>query len=333
VTKILVLTHEQRGHFSLEPGYFEVILPLAVIEGVDVIPYPYQRWTRSKDGNGNFLEHAIYSLFEDITAICNAFRPDIILNLLSWHHECIPGSLLNRIREECCEQLVTIYFDHDETNQLMLEAEKTFFEASKINIFADSPLRVKRIRKREGCYRHWNNTNSALFCPCPVDHNVYRQHLNPSMRIGLMGSLEGRRMEVMDFLVANVDQLFVGASLLDKKSFLPLARYADEIGHSLVNVVSATQTYRSQIKGRSFQVIATGTCLLEEENKDNRSFFDDDFVWFWSHGGDLLDAIEGILSAPASSLERARAYTEKMRALTDPENWIRNLLERLNGAD
>lgn len=328
---ILILTHEQRMHYSLEPGFTEVVLPLASINENKIFTYPYQRITMLLNSTENLKTENIKNiLHQDIKAICNIAKPNLIINLLTWHHECIPSCILKKIREEFCENLISIFFDHDENNRAMIEDEKLIFESSKLNIFADSPLRVSRIRAKVPTYETWSNTNSAHFLPLPVDPTVFRVVKNPYTRIGLMGSQEGERINITRLLLEKKQDVFIGGSLINKDAYLPLPIYAQELANSLGNIVTTTQKSRSQIKGRSFQIITTGTCLIEQENEDNKKYLDEEFVWFWKTTEDLMDCIENIKVQPLKSLEKARAYREVIQKKIKPQNWLNEVTRLLN---
>lgn len=321
---VLVLCHEQRSHFSAEPGYSEVLLPLTRIEGVSVFPYVYQRITSLQNGG---RDRTIVGFLEkDLSSVCEIVRPDLIINLLTWHHQSVPGEVLRRLRQAHCDRLVTVFFDHDETNRHMLADERSFFEASKVNVVADSPLRAERIRNGVGVYADWGNRDSVMFSPVPIDPELFFADPDVRARIGIMGSKEGRRVEVLDHLVRSYANVYRGGSLLDEKEHLPIRDYARELRRNLVNVVTSTQVYRSQIKGRSFQAIASGTCLVEERNRDNESFFDPGGVWFWSGYDELRAAIDAIMTRPESALARARDYRASLAPCFDPRNWLERVL-------
>jgi hypothetical protein len=61
----------------------------------------------------------------------------------------------------------------------MLSDERTFFENSKLNIFVDSPNRVKRINKILSIYDDWDNKKSAIFSPLPVDPQIFKSIDDP----------------------------------------------------------------------------------------------------------------------------------------------------------
>lgn len=327
--KILFLCHEQRMHYSMEPAYFELVLPLSKVDGIECITYPYQRISSITDvDQRDFL---LDSMYKDIKCLCQLYKPDIIFNALTWHNECIPGYILRKIRD-LCDNLVTVFFDHDESNALMLNDERDFFENSKLNIFVDSPNRVKRINENY-LYSNWENKKSAYFKPLPIDDNIFKCIEHPLQRVAIIGSQEGFRIEVINFLKSQkLLNIHTAGSILDSKDFLPIEQYACEIYSSLINIVTSTQTYRSQIKGRSFQVISTGTCLLEQENEDNANFFNSEYIFFWRSYEDLLCGIDLIQSNPKLHLEKSREYRIEMQKFTLPSYWIRDVFEKVNSA-
>jgi hypothetical protein len=228
----------------MEPGFFEVLRPLAACEARhEIFAYPYQRLTRAGDPADTQARNRD-TLLQDLKAVCGLWKPDIVLNLLTWHNESIPAPLLHAIRETCCDNLVTIYFDHDETNPLLLSDEKGFFEASKLNLIADSPKRVERIRAGAGIYSAWGNRDSAHFSPLPIDKTVFKRLDDARIamdRIGLMGSLEAHRVEVLKNLQQRGQPIHTGGSLLDPGKYLAFEDYGRELGLNLANLPVADQ--------------------------------------------------------------------------------------------
>lgn len=355
--KVLVLCHEQRSHFSGEPGYGEVLLPLGRLDGVTVVPYVYQRLTsrlnggrgpatpgslrdgwpgiraaagcaiqRINAGRWRVRDRALIArLRDDLSAYCEVVRPHLIVNLMTWHYQSVPAELLHELRSRG-HRVATVFFDHDESNAGMLAGERAVFEASCVNVIADSPLRARRIREGQGVYADWAHRDSAVFAPVPIDPVLFFADPGVETRIGLMGSKEGRRAEVLEHLVRRYPNVYRGGSLLDAAEHLPIDDYARELRRSLMNVVTSTQASRSQIKGRSFQAIAAGTCLVEERNADNASFFDPEGVWFWSGYDALHAAIDDILTHPARALDRARAYSARLHDCYAPRPWLDRLM-------
>lgn len=346
---ILVLCHEQRMHFSSEPGYSEVVLSLlsrAQEANWEVRTYPYQRLVRGFGTRPeqvesptrrtarrllrrpsaitaeslSWSEECTRILRLDLESLTAGWKPDIVLNLLSWYHQSIPGSVLSAIRS-AYGRLATVYFDHDEGHAAMMNAEREIFEASAINVIADSPLRVERIQDGDGIYETWRQRHTARFTPLPVDLSLFTPEARQS-GIGLLGSLEGRRAHLLASLTRRGVTLRTAGSVLNPKDYLPWREYARQVSSLQGNIVCQTQPYRTQLKGRSFQAIAAGTCLLEERTEASERFFKDLDVWLWGSEDELTGMIDEVLASPLAARSRAHSTRQALLPLLTPEHFM-----------
>jgi len=336
--RILVLTHEQRLHWSKEPGYDECLRPLSEVENLAVAPYCYQRAYRQafaqyhENSNPQRRSHLAWSfVYEDICATAEIFKPDIILNLLTWHNESIPADFIESIRSKHCANLVTVFFDHDENNLSMLMDEKSIMESSALNLVADSPLRVSRIQRKEHPYTSWSHRIEVCFQPVPVSQKAFAPRTKRFARICCAGTPEGYRKTVWEFLSnsRHANRLLISGGIFNSGEFTSFDTYSDMISSSLMNVVTDTQHYRSQIKGRAFQVLSCGSSLLIQNNKDVSSYFSSELVFKWENPEHLLQGIDYTLSSPRDAIQKALEARRVYANLVNPKAFMANIIKRL----
>jgi hypothetical protein len=368
--KILVLQHEQRRHFSAEPGHLEISLPLSTI--ATVVEYPYQRyassrgvllgdaggqrvdrlgWVRSslaklldptdrpsnsvwRTQSGSVVSDNIVALnyprndtlFEDLRATVDVYRPDVILNLMTWWNESLTASVVSNIKNWTNALFVTVSFDYDYGNKDLVDYETQIATVSDVFVVVDSPERARRIAGRTPPYDRITGDSRAVFAPCPVDPRIFFPAPSTAPTVGLFGSSEGNRARIFDSLMKSGLPCLRGGGLLPGDTFLSRDEYARLMRESLISVCTQTQPERTQIKARTLQIIYSGSFLVEERTPLAEEFFEGIDVEFFSGEDELIGKCERLLLNPSETRTRAMAARDAVSAKYNPHQFIRTIM-------
>lgn len=329
--RVLFLLHEQRFIYWEEPAYTELYLPMknSGLLG-EIRRYPFQRDVRyfrneakdKPDREEWFLERLRRTLAEMI----EDFRPDLVVNGITWPHESIPPFLLGELAQQHGFKTFSVIWDHDESNVHLQSFDRELLIHSDMVGIADSALRTERIRGRVPPYEDYCNVERVHFLPFVADPSLFKPGDRRLYDVALVGSFEGVREEIYQALVeARMPVSRIGG-MMPGDPFLPHAEYAAAIGASHIVINTQTHGYRTQLKGRVGQALAAGALLLDQDNEESRRFLGDIGAQTWSNIDELVEMIEYWLGNPDEADAHAARCREAYLCKYNPQTYTTSVL-------
>jgi hypothetical protein len=118
------------------------------------------------------------------------FRPDVVVYALTWPDECIAAATLDQLRREHGFKLVSVIWDHDESNRLLQDYDRDIIRVSDCSIVADSRTRADAIRSRTPPYARFENTERVVFLPMVPPPSIFFPRAARRHGITISGSSE-----------------------------------------------------------------------------------------------------------------------------------------------
>ncbi len=349
MTRILFLHHQQRRHFKEEPGYNEVfrvfkssghdletrefvyqtiLLRLAELhftrlpETMDQLERIKTAWV---EANGAFAP-----ILEQVVEI---EHPDIIVNIMTFGTQSIHPEVFALLRQRGHRfKTVTVFFDLEESDPLIVLCLKLNLMHSDLVLLADDYFAYQRVVERQGVFSDATNVDRALWLPFAVDTKVFtKRDLEKSRDISLFGSSEGQRIEFIRQLSENFTNQFEHlGGYMTGDTFLSFDDYARAINQSKIIVNTQTSTRRDQVKGRVKEVLACGTFLLEQDTPNTRRFLEGSGVILFSDFDDLRNKIRYFLNHEREREDIAAKTRQWMLARYSPQIYVSKIIEALN---
>ena len=312
--KVLFLHHQQRRHFTEEPGYNELFQPMRlsptitechefVYQTVFRQYFQYEGGYATSDEAAKFQAYgrACLTFFPVLQQTLEICRPDIVINSSSWPHESVPPILLFAIQGQFPNvRIFTQLWDYDEGNPLLMWYEREIIKASHLVSICDNHARLQRIKRREGHYAEYDNVDAVVWLPTRPNPQVFTPRPPEAPRdidICLLGSTEGFREQVVAALRQRYGSRFVNAGgYMPGDNYLSYADYANLIHRAKIIVNTQTRPEREQVKGRVREVLACGGFLLEQSTGETERFLDGSGVILWNDMSDLGAKIDRYLA-------------------------------------
>jgi len=361
--RTLFLLHEQRLFYFLEPSYLELYLPMKE-SGLlgETSVYVFQRdvrWLRvllanqepappvdarnpepgtaagthgdlpvSESGTGGGDDPYLSSLSQLMRHKIMEFRPDLVVNALTWPQECVPPSILQGLRDEFGFALCSVIWDHDESNPLLQDMDREVIAASDLTLVADSYSRWERIAARSGPYADFTNTARTIFLPMVPPPSLFHPQDGIEHEVTISGSSEGYRNEVYQALLERGFAVHRSGGMMPGDAFLEPQDYARALAVSRIVVNTQTMGSRVQLKGRVAQALACGTLLLEQDNAESRRYLQGIPVPTWSSIDELAGQIRHYLDDEAARRAQASAARAAWMQRYSIQGFTSTLLER-----
>ena len=331
--RTLFLLHEQRFLYFLEPSFVELYLPM-VESGLlgETLVHPYQRELRFARAQLGFASHdapaeQVDPLLETLLhQKISEFRPELVVYALTWPQDCLAPALLARLKQQHGFRLASVIWDHDESNPLLQAYDRDVIAVSDCTIVADSRRRADAIRRREGAYAGFVNTERVIFAPMVPPATLFHPRAERLHDVTVSGSSEGHRAEVFERLTAAGFAVHRSGGMMPGDTLLPVADYAAALATSRIVVNTQTVASRVQLKGRVAQCLASGTLLLEQDNPESRAYLDGIDVEFWRDVDELIALVRHHLDHPREREARARRAHEQWRARYDTRGFVQRIL-------
>ena len=329
--KVLFFNPEQYVDFENEPSNYQIRLPFlkscAITQHRDFV---YQRVLRA-DGVDAMNAAAL--------AEVAAFKPDLVVNSLSWWNESIDAATLHAIRAQGIEVL-SVFWD-TWINPLPHEVE--IFLASDLVLIMDSLagyLKYRLLREQSGAGAH------VVFCPIAVFTDTVRpMPADKDIDVLMLGSNEGQRAELATMLNQELSKRGIGfqrlGGLVDDansgskaKAWIDWPTYAQTISRAKICVSSQTQPDRMQIKGKIFDFLACGSFCLTDANPELARFLPAGTHATYRDATDCVTQIERYLRDDAARDGIAQAGHAWMNATYDYKAFWRAVADGMtHGAD
>lgn len=254
-------------------------------------------------------------------------RPDLII-MSSYDHrnnDHPSFQVLTAIRSKCGIPLVGVWCDLLGKGAM---ARWSFVSNGiDLNILIDSGALAKHFPDRNDIIRLWAPVPFGVFHPGDGKRDI------PVSFLGSIGSYRNVRAEYLDYLKGQHLDIYHTGGMREQP--ISLERYADILRRSKISLnFSQSVPGTHQLKGRVFEVLFSGTLLMESENAETPQYFTPmvDYVVFDSKQ-DLVDKVRYYLEHED---ERQRiAYNGYIRATTEYNhnvfwNKVMGKLEELN---
>ena len=334
--RTLFLLHEQRFLYFLEPSFVELYLPMAE-SGLlgETLVHPYQRELRFARAQLGFSSddappEQVNPLLETLLhQKITEFRPELVVYALTWPQDCLAPEMLTRLKQRHGFRLVSVIWDHDESNPLLQHYDRDVIASSDCTIVADSRRRVDAIRARSGAYADFVNTERVIFAPMVPPVALFHPRAERMHDVTISGSSEGHRAAVFEQLKAAGFAVHRSGGMMPDDTLLPVADYAAELATSRIVVNTQTATHRVQLKGRVAQCLASGTLLLEQDNPESRAYLDGIDVVFWRDVDELIALVRHHLDHPHEREALARRAHEQWRARYDACAFVQRILHTI----
>jgi hypothetical protein len=178
-----------------------------------------------------------------------------------------------------------------------------------LNVLLDSGALAKHFPDRTDFIYLWTPKDFSVFYPGDGQRDI------PVSFLGSIGSYRNVRAEYLDYLKAqHLDIYHTGGQ---REQLVSLATYAETLRRSKISLnFSQSVSGTHQLKGRVFEVLFSGTLLMESENAETPQYFTPmvDYVVFDSKQ-DLADKVRYYLEHED---QRQRiAYNGYMKATTE----------------
>jgi hypothetical protein len=337
--RTMFLLHEQRFFYDVEPSYVELYLPMRE-SGLlgETLVHPYQRDLR-------FVSHTL-GLPTGIDSRPSAdvdvrvehllsqklleFRPELVVYALTWPQECIPAVTLARLRERHGFKLVSVIWDHDESNPLLQAYDRDILAVSDCTIVADSLSRTQAIRARSGPYAGFVHTERARFLPMVPPTALFHPRPQRQHEITVSGSSEGHRVAACEKLAAAGLAVHRSGGMAPGDTLLSVEQYAADLAVSRIVVNTQTLGSRVQLKGRVAQCLASGTFLLEQDNPESRAYLAGIDVVFWRDEEELVALARRWLADDAGREELARRTHAQWKARYHARAFVQTVLDAVD---
>jgi hypothetical protein len=254
-------------------------------------------------------------------------RPDLIIMSSYDHRNNNRPSLavLTAVRSICGIPLAAVWWDS--TGKGAIDKCSYMSDDIDLNILLDSGALAKHFPDRTDFIYLWTPIDFSVFHPGDGERDI------PVSFLGSIGSYRNVRAEYLDYLKGqNLDIYQTGGP---REHLISLERYAEILRRSKISLnFSHSLPGTHQLKGRVFEVLFSGTLLMESENAETPQYFTPmvDYVVFHSKQ-DLVDKLRYYLEHDD---ERQRiAYSGYMKATTEYNHnvfWkkVMGKLEELN---
>lgn len=274
--KVLFLCSEQYVHWEWEPLYHEILKPIIQCEIHPIWDeIVYQRILR-QEGKEVAGEKVLLQVRE--------FSPDVVVYITTWPHECLHPSVLKEIMNRGVPVICVV----GDTHIIPEKHEEGWFQSCSVFAIGDSWTNYSKYQARSGVFPKviftGGNNVTEEFSPNP--------NLLLCYDVTSLGSREGVRVQLVAAVRAKLKEqgfeLHEAGGLVDQTASKDRGRltgnwiswegYIRTILTSKVMLVTQTDPKRSQLKGKVFQALACGTCVLCDRNKEVEAVIPKDCV-------------------------------------------------------
>jgi hypothetical protein len=328
--RTLFLLHEQRHLYFEEPSYLELYLPMLEsgrLGETQVLPYQRElRFARERCANKREAGELVQRLLEQKII---EFRPEWVVYALTWPQECIEPRVLAELKRRHRFQLVSVVWDHDESNPLLQEYDRQIIKASDCTLIADSHSRATAMRARSGPYAAFANTERVVFLPMVPPASLFHPRAEKRHDITISGSSEGHRVAVCEQLITDGFQVHRSGGMMPTDAMLSIEDYAADLAASRIVVNTQTLGSRTQVKGRVAQCLASGTLLLEQDNAESRSYLAGIEVPLWRDTTELAQLLRHFMAEPAQRDAMAQRAHAQWKARYSAAGFVQTICDTL----
>ena len=287
------------------------------------IDFVYQRILR--DSGVHAMNKATLDIFKQ-------FKPDIVINSLSWWKENISPQTLSLMRKSGAK-VISIYWDtwinalpHE--TEILLSSDHILIMDSLSNY-----LKYRYISEQQ------KNVNKVIFCPIAVFTDVIKPlDKEKDIDVLVLGSSEGSRSELISYLERNLSNQkmnfqHMGGLVNDKlpqknnsKNWINWDMYVEMINRSKICISSQTQPDRRQIKGKVFDFLACNSFCLTDDNLELKNFIPNSCIAYYTDKEDCLSQILHYLKNDESRSRISKNGHEWFNKNYDYRKFWKNLL-------
>ncbi|HOV90578.1 MAG TPA: glycosyltransferase [Syntrophorhabdaceae bacterium] len=291
--KILFFNPEQYVSFDKEPSNYELRLPIINCGIVSsYYDYIYQRILLN-EGSKIMNRKALEIAFD--------LKPDLIIYSTTWDDHSLKRDVIKKITK----RKIPVYTHVWDTLTINRPKEIAWFLDSHYLGIADSVLNYFFYRY----HLRFSNARAVLFTP---GHNVFtdivkKMNLEKTLDVTLLGSNEGLRVRLIQYLkekliAQGIEIHKIGGLVDDTKTkpekglrltdnWIPWEEYVKTINKSKICLSSQTVSYRTQIKGKVFDILACGTFCLTDRNREITKIIPDECVGYYTDFEDCYKKI------------------------------------------
>ncbi len=345
MTRVLFLHHQQRRHFTEEPGYNEVYRVFEAADmGLHLDGFVYQsilrhlvdmegmkaRLNNEPDDHLNWWVKANDNMVEILDQVLCQYTPDLIVNICSWVGGSLHPAVFTMLRNAGHRfKVVTILFDVGEQYPMTMMLNQIALDHCDRTLLCDDESYFRRLTSRTGPFAKFTNVDRAVFLPLSIDPRLF--HPRDEIRIHdivIFGSSEDRRIGYVEALSKRYGHRFKKlGGYMPEDTFLSFDDYVLAINQSKIIVNTQTREERDQIKGRIKEVLSCGGFLIDQATPNTRRYYGDAPVVLFNDLDDLLAKIDYFLEHEDEREAIAAASHEWMTRRHSPKAYVRALLE------
>ena len=344
MTRILFLHHQQRRHFTEEPGYNEVYRVFEAADlGLHLDGFVYQSILRHlldmegmkaklegrPDDELSWWVMANNNMAEILDQVLCQYRPDLIVNMSSWVGGSLHPGVFSMLRDAGHRfKVVTIFFDVGEQYPMtMMQLQMSLDNCDRVLLCDDENFYLRLIT-RQGPFAKFTNVERAFFQPLSIDPRLFQKRDEVKIHdIVIFGSSEDRRIHYVNALGERYGDRFRKlGGYMPEDTFLSFDDYVLAINQTKIIVNTQTREERDQIKGRIKEVLSCGGFLIDQATPNTRRYFADAPVPLFSDLDDLFAKIDYYLDHDDERDAIAQASHDWMVARHSPQGFVRAVL-------
>lgn len=164
----------------------------------------------------------------------------------------------------------------------------------------------------------------------PQDPTIFRNPgVNRDIPVSFLGTMKHRqdREDGINYLGSKDVKVYQMGGQREK--YISIEEYADVLQRSLVTLNFSMNHKWHQLKGRIFEAMLCGACLVESQNDEIKEYFTDgeDYISFKNTEG-LLYTVRSLLDDRKFTEKIARSGQAKCEKLYNAENWWKRVFDR-----
>ena len=226
------------------------------------------------------------------------------------------------LREKFDTPVVRIWWDS--TGRDYVEQVRKMGSDITLNVLIESDILQKRAQKYSRFLRLWAPIDHHNFYPTEVERDILVSF------VGSIGSYRSDRLSFINFLTGHDIPIFIGG--YDTPNLVSETDFEDILARSKMSLnFSQSVENNHQLKGRVFEIIFSGSLLLESKNSETSQYFEPGthYVEFTSKQ-DLLDKINYYKKNPDERNKIANAGRAHALRNYSQEKFWRSLCKAIN---
>ena len=165
----------------------------------------------------------------------------------------------------------------------------------------------------------------------PQDPRIfYNPNKGRDINLSFLGTMIGRkdREDGINFLGAR--ELPVYQMGGQREKFLTIEEYADVLQRSVITLNFSFNSQWHQLKGRIFEALLCGACLVESKNDEITKYFSEgEHFYGFRHTEELRDVIRGLIFDRKAVDKVAKQGQERCETLFNGTKWWEAVFERV----